>query len=97
MQFIDSARFMESSLSNPVNNLFEGIHKIKCKYRHNDKKILKLVQLNISIKILSLNTQILKMISWNTNVYFSIRIVKESKKFDNNKFILFITKRCLSF
>ena len=25
---------MASSLSNPVNNLCEGIHKIKCKYEH---------------------------------------------------------------
>ena len=38
LQFIDSARFMASSLSNLVNNLFEGIHKIKCKLGHNDKK-----------------------------------------------------------
>ena len=30
LQFIDSARFMASSLSNLVNNLPEGIHKIKC-------------------------------------------------------------------
>ena len=28
---------MASSLSN-LNNLSEGIHKIKCKYRHDDKK-----------------------------------------------------------
>ena len=27
LQFIDSARFMASSLSNLVNNLFEGIHR----------------------------------------------------------------------
>ena len=31
IKFIDSARFMKSSLSNPVDNLPEGIHKIKCK------------------------------------------------------------------
>ena len=31
IKFVDSARFMASSLSNPVNNLAEGIHKIKCK------------------------------------------------------------------
>ena len=30
-KFIDSARFMVTSLSNLVNNLEEGIHKIKCK------------------------------------------------------------------
>ena len=38
LQFIDSARFMASSLSNLVNNLSEGIHRIKCKYEYNDKK-----------------------------------------------------------
>ena len=38
LQFIDSARFMKSSLSNLVNNLPEVIHKIKYKYGHNDKK-----------------------------------------------------------
>ena len=38
LEFTDSARFMASSLSNLVNNLSEGIHKIKCNYRHNDKK-----------------------------------------------------------
>ena len=37
LQFIDSAIFMASSLSNLVNNLSEGIHRIKCKYQH-DKK-----------------------------------------------------------
>ena len=37
LQFIDSARFMASSLSNLVNIAAEGIHKIKCKYRHDDK------------------------------------------------------------
>ena len=29
---------MPSSLSNLVNNLSEGIHKTRCKYRHDDKK-----------------------------------------------------------
>ena len=37
-QFIDSARFMVSALSNLDNNLSEGIHRIKCKYGHLDKK-----------------------------------------------------------
>ena len=38
LQFIASARFMASSLSNLVNNLSEGIHRIKCKYGHDDRK-----------------------------------------------------------
>ena len=28
---------MASSLSNLVNNLSEGIHRIRCKFGHNDK------------------------------------------------------------
>ena len=35
LQFIDIARVMASSLSNLVD---EGIHKNKCKYRHDDRK-----------------------------------------------------------
>ena len=31
IKFIDSAKFMASSLSNLVDNLLKGIHKIKCK------------------------------------------------------------------
>ena len=31
IKFINSARFMASSLSNLVNNLAEGTHKVKCK------------------------------------------------------------------
>ena len=31
IKFIDSARFMTTSLSNLADNLTEGIHKIKCK------------------------------------------------------------------
>ena len=38
LQFIDSARFMASLLSNLVNNLSEGIHKPKCKYGQDNKK-----------------------------------------------------------
>ena len=33
---INNARFM--ALSNFVNNLAEGIHKVKWKYGHDDKK-----------------------------------------------------------
>ena len=38
LQFGGSARFMASSLSNLVNNVSEGIHRIKCKFGHDDEK-----------------------------------------------------------
>ena len=34
IKFIDSARFIARSLLDLVDNLAEGIHKIKCKNRH---------------------------------------------------------------
>ena len=52
---------MASLLSYLVNNLSEGIHRIKCKYRHGDKNV-KLVKLNISMATVFLNTKILKTI-----------------------------------
>ena len=38
LQFISSARFMASSLSNLVNNPSEGVRRIRCKFGHDDKK-----------------------------------------------------------
>ena len=38
-QFIASTRFIVKSLSTLVNNLSEAINKLKCKFRHDDKKI----------------------------------------------------------
>ena len=52
---------MTRSLSSFVNNLSEGIHKIKYKIGHNDKNV-KRVELNINIVTAFLNIQILKMI-----------------------------------
>ena len=62
LQFIDSARFMASSLSNHVNNLAEGMDKIKCKYGLSDKKKMKLAELNTKIANAFLNTRTLNMI-----------------------------------
>ena len=38
LHFIDRARFMASSLSNLDNNLSEGLHRVKCKFEHDDEK-----------------------------------------------------------
>ena len=35
LKFVESARFIAGSLSNPVNNVAEGSHKIECKYERN--------------------------------------------------------------
>ena len=53
---------MASSLSNLVNNVSERIHRTKRKFRHDKKKIVKFLQLNIRISTGFLKTQILKMI-----------------------------------
>ena len=37
LQFIDCARVIARSLAKLVNNLSERIHRIKCKYGHDDK------------------------------------------------------------
>ena len=49
--------FMTSSLS----NISEGIHRIKCRFGHNDENV-KHVELNIGLATIFLNTQILKKI-----------------------------------
>ena len=56
LQFIDSTRFMASSLLNLVNNFAEGIHKIKCKYGNDDKNV-KLVEFNTKFVSAFSNTQ----------------------------------------
>ena len=62
LQFIDSTRFIASSLSNLVDNLVEGIHKTKSKHGHDNKKNVKRVEFNTKIVNAILNTQTLKMI-----------------------------------
>ena len=49
---------MASSLSHLVDNLAEGIHKIKCKDKHNNTKC----KLNTMIVSAVLNIQMLNMI-----------------------------------
>ena len=61
LQFIDSARVMARSWSHLVNNLSEGINRVKCKYGHDDKNV-QLVELDISVATVLLNKQIFKMI-----------------------------------
>ena len=73
LQFIDSTRFMASSLSSLVNNLSEEIHKIKCKYGIDDENV-KLAELNINVVTVYLNTQMYS----NANVYVVTKIINKS-------------------
>ena len=52
---------MASSISNLVNNLSEGLHRINCKLGNDDKNV-KHVELNVSIVTVFSNMQTLKMI-----------------------------------
>ena len=61
IQFIDSARYMASSLSNLVNNLSKGIDRIKCKFGH-DNKQCETFGIKLSTATVFLNIQTLKMI-----------------------------------
>ena len=60
LQFIGSARFMASLLSNLVNNLSEGIHRIKIENMM--IKNVKLVELETGSANIFLNIQTLRMI-----------------------------------
>ena len=62
LQFIDSTRFMASSLSNLANNLSEGLHRIKCKLGHDNKKCETCGIKYLSIATVFSNIKTLKMI-----------------------------------
>ena len=52
---------MASSLSNLINNLSEGIHRIKCKFGHDDKKC-KTYGIKYKYCDCFVNSEILKMV-----------------------------------
>ena len=56
---------MTNSLSNLVNNFSQEIHRIKCKFCHDDKK-RETCGIKVSIVTAFLNTQIVKIVSRNT-------------------------------
>ena len=81
LQFIDSAGFMASSLSNLVDNLSEGIHGIKCEYGHNDKKC-ETCEIKYKHSDCFLEYTILKIIQYNANVCVVTKIINTSWKFE---------------
>ena len=93
---------MASSLSNLVNNLSEGIHRIKCNYRHDKKCKTYGINYNYCNNFLEQRN----MIEQNTNVCVVTKIINKfdeklkerffnTYKFsyhDNSKFILLLGK-----
>ena len=71
---IDSARLMTSSLSNLVNNISAGSHKIECKHGNYNNKC---ETWGIKYKYCNcfLNIQTLKMILLETNVHVGTNVI----------------------
>ena len=93
IKFIDSTRFMASSLSNLVDNLAEGIHKIKCKDCDCFVEYESVKDNLIKYKCLSCSRDYLNKLAEELKKEF-----KNKFKFPNNdinKFIV-VKKRCLS-
>ena len=79
-RFIDRAGFLAGPLSNLVDNLAEGIHKIKWKNGHDSKKCetYGIMEFTYGIVNAILNTQTLKTIKYYTNAYIAVRITNKS-------------------
>ena len=90
IKFIDSARFRATSLSNVVDNITEGIHKIKCK------------DCDCFLEYESFKDTLIKYKCLSCNKTYSNKIDEEIKKIfkntfkfssnDINKFILSLRK-----
>ena len=95
IKFIDSARFMASSLSNLVDNLAEGIHKIKCKDCDCFLEYESVKDNLIKYKCLSCNKDYSNKLDEKLKKRF-----KKTFKFSNNDintFILLLRKRVYSY
>ena len=100
-----------SSSSNLANNLSEGIHKIKCKYGHNDKKFetcrIKHKCFDCSLQYKEFKDDLTEYKCLCFNKIYQQQFDEKLKErffntynffnYDNNKFILhfIVAKRCL--
>ena len=73
LKFIDGARLMASSLSNLVNNLANGIHKIKCQKKSCESCGIRYRDCEYRIECTSVKYDL-----QNTNAYVAIIIVEKS-------------------
>ena len=83
-QFIDSARSMTSALSIFFNNLAEQIHKIRCKYGHNDKKFetceIRYKDCNFSLEYTKFKNDLIEYNCLCCNKNFKKSLIKPKKK-----------------
>ena len=110
LQLIENTNFLASSISNLVNNLSEGIQKIKCKYRHDDKICetcgIKYKYCGCFLEYINLQDDLIEYKHLYCVGNYQQKFDKKLKerflntcKFsnhDNNKFIFLLIKTCLS-
>ena len=106
LQFVDSTRFMASSLTNLVNNLSKIIHRIKCKFGHDDKKCktcgIKYKYCDCFLEYTNFKDDFIEYKCLHCNKHYQHKFDENLKepfcdtfKFsnnDNNKFILLLRK-----
>ena len=103
LQFIDSARFMASSLSNLVNNLSERIHNVNLDHKKCDTCGIKYKYCNWSLEYQNFKEGLTEYECLICNKNCQIKFNKKLKKRffnackfsnnDNNKFILLLRKK----
>ena len=106
LRFIDNTRFIGSSSSNLFNNHSEGIHSIKCKFRHDDKNCktcgIKYKHCHCFLQYENFKDDLIeyKCLCCNKNYQYKLDEKLKEQFFnthrfcnhDNNKFILLLRK-----
>ena len=90
MKFIDSCRFMSSSLSKLVDNLSEGIHNNKCSDCESNLDYIKIKNEKLLLKCFSCNCYYKK--KFNKDLIKKLKNTYLNKYDDLNKFILLLRK-----
>ena len=90
IKFIDSCRFMSSSLSEIVDNLSEGIHNNKCSDCESNLDCIKIKNEKLLLKCFNCNTYYKK--KFNKDLIKKFKNTYSFCNNDLNKFILLLRK-----
>ena len=90
IKFIDSCRFMSSSLSEIVDNLSEGIHNNKCSDCESNLDYIKIKNEKLLLKCFNCNTYYKK--KFNKDLIKKFKNTYSFCNNDLNKFILLLRK-----